>query len=280
MLNNKNQIDKKVENCEFKTNSNSICYLCGKFLCINKKCDNYGNCKCSKTVDHIPPKQLFKNVLNIDERLKLHRQQLLTAVCCRDCNNKYSEYDDYFIQVISLQEGGISGKPMGEVNKQHIYNKIAKNKFKDIEINLPDYIYSGSIIISRCKVPTMTVNMNNIDLVNQKIIKGIYRNTFKENLFKKPQLLDVPYSLISNSIHNNILNTNNENITLVDFFKFIEYDKKKRLGLIKFFNEKNKKFIYKQVVKDLFSYLIIEVEDSKKLVILKYFTDVFYIYLI
>ena len=272
--------EKNIRCGDYKTDSEHICYLCGRSLCINKKCKNYGTCAYTKTVDHIPPRQLFKNISSINKRLEINKQNLFTAYCCQKCNNEYSIYDDAFVSLISLQSEGLSGNIINKINNKHILEKLGKSHFKFIKsFNGFDYLYSkhGNVILSNQKYPTANFDMDAINLVNKKVIKGIYYKEFKEILRKDIYLKYVPYS-ICNINNKNILNNDKAATMLIDIMKFLENDKVKQKGLSKK-EFGNTTLFYKNIVKDMFSYLLRRDEQNDRyIVILKYFTDVFYFY--
>lgn len=140
------------------------------------------------TRDHIPPKSLFPNPLPKD---------LITVPACRSCNEGMSADDEYFRNAISMREDVASHPAIGDVLSRVIssFGRPKQTKFSSrflSTISHKDRLTKSGIFIDQ--VPVMSADLDRINRVADRIIRGLY---FHEFGVKVPSHLQVSSREIS-----------------------------------------------------------------------------------
>lgn len=148
---------------------------------MNKKtAKNFGICAyCGEsgnlTRDHIPPKGLFAKPLPHD---------LITVPCCLKCNNSPSKDDEYFKLALSLrhdvdrsQAGGAAKSALRSLGRpeQRGFTRSFLSSTKNVEIYSEGGIYLG-------KGGAYDVDLQRLNSVAARIVRGLYRHHFKKNI--------------------------------------------------------------------------------------------------
>ncbi|MEN6388890.1 MAG: hypothetical protein ABFD04_00620 [Syntrophomonas sp.] len=140
----------------------------------NKKCIYCG--ENATTKDHVPPYSFFS---------KPAPNNLITVPSCLDCNNSFSNDEEYFRTIIA------SARSFGEENVPHdVWNRVERslNRNKRLLYQINESfrnvdIYSGKIYLG--KRPAFKIDRNRADKVVGKIIKGLFYNEYGIPLAKE-----------------------------------------------------------------------------------------------
>lgn len=103
-----------------------LCYACGVYTCIKKKCKNKKECPLFYTIEHIPPRAIFEQLKKVSTSLRNPNKDEITTTACSKCNNEYSKYDQIFVTYTAL----IAANLRPDILELALYN-IKNNFSKD-----------------------------------------------------------------------------------------------------------------------------------------------------
>lgn len=124
------------------------------------------------TRDHTPPKNLFP---------KDKREDLITVPCCRECNQSFSDDEEYLMTIIS-STGESQRNPSAQVILKKVFRSLNRIQAKGFKKYLSDSINpvklftrTGIYLGHASKIKT---DMNRVYNVIEKTVKGlVYHET-------------------------------------------------------------------------------------------------------
>lgn len=242
-----------------------ICYSCGKPLCENYKCKEQRYCKISKTLDHIPPKGLFKQNKGYPNIISNPEKQKITVPCCRECNNLYSKDEENFLIYITMIAAA-KGSKIAEYALKNRYRTLDKNKLLarnyinnikgkvDITTKSGIYIEPGVIFgINKNK------EIESIQKILKKMVKGFYYQLTNKYLEKEVHCC---YDNVFYKI--NMINACFEKDSIPEQIKPLLNETKKGNKILISEKDHNKKIVFynKEIQSDIFSYSFINFENK------------------
>jgi len=147
----------------------------------NKGICAYCKTKGAVTRDHIPPKALFA---------KPRPENTITVPACTPCHEKFSKDDEYFRDVLSLQDSAYQNSDAKDASERFFramerpegrgYRHAFLNTLTIVELLTPAGIYCGDTFGYK-------IDRNRILRVVIRIIRGLFFHEFKKRLSIEPK---------------------------------------------------------------------------------------------
>ena len=135
-----------------------LCYLCGSILIKN----------INKSKDHIPPDCIFPDT---------KPENLITAPCCKNCNEEYKTLDEKMKNYISI----IAGEKSSDAGEKSKHEVLKSPKLRN---DFLKHTQPHSSLVDNSGNSRLLFNFKNEELNRWlvRIVKGLYFNKYRERM--------------------------------------------------------------------------------------------------